>query len=266
MRTHFIQRLTTIALLLPLFLITACTESQPEAPKSVVLLISDGTGVSHITALRYTSDSFAFSRMPVVGLFTTHSEDNRVTDSAASGTAFATGYKTNNHMLSVLPDSTTKPETLLEIAESEGKSTGLVATSQVTHATPAAFSSHVPSRYMEMEIARQQAAKDIEVLLGGGQQFYLQNDPAGNLIEQMTGNGYTYVETERELEQVDPSGTEKLIGLFAPKGMKPAKEGRMSLSLLTRKAVAILEKNHEGFFLMVEASQVDWEAHDNDTQ
>jgi len=199
-------------------------------------------------------------------LFTTHSADRLVTDSAAGATAFATGYKTNNHMLSILPDSTTEPETVVEIAEELGKSTGLVATSQLTHATPAAFASHVPSRYMEMEIARQEVTKNMEALFGGGQDFFLRNDSAGNLVDQMKANGYAYVDTREQLEKLDANNTEKAVGLFAPKGMKPATEGRLPLSLMTQKAVQILQQNPKGFFLMVEASQVDWKAHDNDEE
>lgn len=244
--------------------LSTCSTTSNNTPTSVVLFISDGTGLSHLTALRYTTKNFALERMPIVGLFTTHSADHRVTDSAAGATAFATGYKTNNGMLSVLPDSTTKPETLLEIAEEMGKSTGLVATSQITHATPAAFAAHVISRNMEMEIARQEKTQNIEALLGGGQLFFRDNDSGDNLVQQMVTDGYTYVDSREGLENIDAAHTDKILGLFAPRGMKPASEGRMPLSLMTQKAVEVLDQNPKGFFLMVEASQVDWEAHDND--
>jgi len=258
------RKLVAILLLIPFVWLSACATTKNVTPKSIILLISDGTGISTLTALKYTSDDFEFSRMPFVGLFTTHSADNLVTDSAAGATAFATGYKTYDHLLSILPDSTTKPETIVEIAEELGKSTGLVATSQLTHATPAAFASHVPSRYMEMEIARQEVSKNMEAMFGGGQDFFLRNDSAGNLVNQMQQNGYTYVDTRKQLEDLDAKNTKKAIGLFAPKGMKSVKEGRLPLSLMTQKAVQILQQNPKGFFLMVEASQVDWEAHAND--
>lgn len=264
-RIHF-RKLVAVLLLVPFVWLSACATTHNVTPKSIILLISDGTGISALTALRYTSNDFEFSRMPFVGLFTTHSADNLVTDSAAGATAFATGYKTYDHLLSILPDSTTKPETVVEIAEELGKSTGLVATSQLTHATPAAFASHVTSRYMEMEIARQEVSKNMEAMFGGGQDFFLQNDSAGNLVNQMKSNGYTYVDTREQLENLNAHNIEKAIGLFAPKGMKPANEGRLPLSLMTQKAVQILQQNPQGFFLMVEASQVDWAAHANDEE
>ncbi|NIQ11514.1 MAG: alkaline phosphatase, partial [candidate division Zixibacteria bacterium] len=146
----------------------------------------------------------------------------------------------------------TKVQTVLEAAETIGKSTGLVATSQITHATPASFASHVESRYMEMEIARQIANQEIEVLLGGGQRFFLTNDEAGNLVEQMTLDGYSYIDTEDELQALNTAETEKVLGLFAESGMPAAKDGRLPLSLMSQKAVEILDDDPDGFFIMIE--------------
>lgn len=252
---------STIAACVVLFALSGYAN---EHPKSVVLLISDGTGMAQITALRYTADDFQLSRFHSVGLFTTHSLDKLVTDSAAGATAFATGYKTNNGMVSTLPDGT-KPRTVLERAESRGKATGLVATSQITHATPACFSAHVEIRKNEMDIARQQAAQEIEVLLGGGQKFFLEND-GGNLVESMVNNGYTYLDNKQALEQLNTTESEKVLGLFAESGMSAASERKISLSLMTQKAVETLDNDEDGFFLMVEASQVDWRAHGHEAE
>ncbi len=117
---------------------------------------------------------------------------------------------------------------------------------------------------MEMEIARQIANQEIEVLLGGGQRFFLTNDEAGNLVEQMTLDGYSYIDTEDELQALNTAETEKVLGLFAESGMPAAKDGRLPLSLMSQKAVEILDDDPDGFFIMIEASQVDWEGHDND--
>lgn len=266
MKRHF-QILVTV--LITIFALNACTTSQQfgpqstEKPKSIILLIADGTGLSQISSLRYTSDDFQFSRFQSVGLVTTHPLEKYITDSAASATAFATGEKTRNGMISTLPDGST-PKTILEMAEEMGKSTGLVATSQLTHATPAAFAAHTESRGMQMEIARQMAALDIEVLLGGGQKFFLTNDNAGNLVEGMKSKGYSYIDSRSALSSLNTQNTEKVIGLFSESGMEAAQENRLPLELMTRKATEILAKKDEGFFLMVEASQVDWEGHDND--
>ncbi len=241
------------------------TANQASQPQSVIIMISDGTGISHITALRYSENHFQFPRFPVVGLFTAHSLDRLITDSAASATAYAVGEKTNNGMIAMLPDGT-KPRTVLELAEAAGKATGLVATSQITHATPAAFAAHVESRGNEMEIARQMARQEIEVLLGGGQQFFLTNDESGNLVNELVSQGYSYVDTRESLEELSTDNTEKVIGLFAESGMMPATEGRMPLELMAQKAVEILDNDPDGFFMMIEASQVDWESHDNDAE
>lgn len=244
------------------FVLFSTSAEAVEKPKSVILLISDGTGITQLTSLRYTSNDFQFTRFPTVGLFTTHSLDQLVTDSAAGATAFATGDKTDNGMVSMLPDGT-KPKTVLELAEEKGKATGLVATSQITHATPACFSAHVKDRGNEMAIARQQTTAGIEVLLGGGTKFYETNDE-GNLVTQMTNSGYAYLNKKDQLEQLETESAEKVLGLFAESGMKPASKREISLSLMSQKAVEILDNDPDGFFLMVEASQVDWRGHDND--
>ena len=255
-------KMRVFAACLAVFTMVGVLHSQPA--RSVVLVISDGTGVSHLTALRYTDADFQFDRFPVMGLFTTHAMDRLVTDSAAGATAFATGHKTNNGMVSMLPDGR-KPQTVLELAEEQGMATGLVATSQITHATPACFGAHVKARKMEMEIARQLSQKQIEVLFGGGQKFFLTNDEKGNLVEEMQKQGYSYADSHEELESLDTESTERAIALFAESGMEPAIEGRLPLELMTEKAVRLLEHDQDGFFLMVEASQVDWEGHGNDT-
>lgn len=244
------------------FLIAASVIVGADKPKSVILVISDGTGVSQITSLRYAEEDFQFSRFSVVGLFTTHANDKLITDSAAGGTAFATGQKTNNGMVAMLPDGT-RIQTVLELVEKQGKATGLVATSQITHATPATFSAHVEDRDNEMEIARQQAVAGIEVMLGGGQQFFAEND-SGDLTKQMQEDGYRYISTKQTLESVNTQSTKKLIGLFAKKGMPTASKRDISLAQMTQTATEILDNDEDGFFLMVEASQVDWAGHDND--
>ena len=149
------------------------------APKNIILFIGDGMGASQLTTARYAKDNMEIARCPVGGLMTTHSADHFVTDSAASGTALATGFRTANGMIGQAPDGSPL-KTALEVAEEQGKATGLVATSSITHATPASFSAHVASRKMEPEIAAQIAAQEIEVLLGGGRGFFIPASEAGS--------------------------------------------------------------------------------------
>ena len=118
-------------------------------------------------------------RMPVTGLINTHSANSLVTDSAAAGTALATGYKTNNRMISVSPDGK-RLLTILEACRDKGMATGLVVTSAITHATPAAFAAHVKFRNDEATIASQFLENKVNVLLGGGNMFFLPQSELGS--------------------------------------------------------------------------------------
>ncbi|MEI2401108.1 alkaline phosphatase, partial [Paenibacillus phytohabitans] len=190
----------------------------------------------------------------------TYSSNSEVTDSAAAGTAMATGVKTNNGMISTAPDGK-ELKTILEAAEEKGKSSGLVATSTITHATPAVFASHVASRSNEADIAPQLLENGVDVLLGGGKQYF-----PDSLINEAEENGYQYVTNQDELENAKKA--DKLIGLFAEDGMAPELDrdetDQPSLAEMTESALDVLKKDKDGFFLMVEGSQIDWAGHDND--
>jgi len=144
--------------------------------KSVILLIGDGMGPVEVKAASvflYGADRrMAMQKMPVQALVKTRSVDSDVTDSAAAATAMATGKKTNNGMVSMLPDGGGLG-TILEVSRDAGKLTGLVATSSITHATPACFASHANSRATEYSIASQMLSNHVNVMLGGGKKFFL---------------------------------------------------------------------------------------------
>jgi alkaline phosphatase len=144
--------------------------------------------------------------------------------------------------------------------------TGLVATSSVTHATPAAFAAHVPQRAQQFEIARQMAEHGIDVLLGGGHRFF---DPAvrpdsADLIGALRHRA-TMVESAEAFHRLGLDSVAALIGLFADDGMPRAAERAPTLAEMTAAALAILDRDSDGFFLLVEGSQPDWRAHDNDS-
>ncbi len=180
--------------------------------KNIIFCIGDGVGLGQIALARMKATgpagSLYMERMPVVGFFWTYSADALVTDSAAAGTALASGVKTNNGLISMTPDGT-KYQTILEAAKAEGMATGLVVTSTITDATPAAFASHVTSRKMQGKIAEQLIANKVNVLFGGGEEYFLpkssgkskRNDQK-NLIEQAQKAGYIYIRTARELRDV----------------------------------------------------------------
>jgi len=252
--------------------------------KNVILLIGDGMGLTQVAAARIKATGadgrLYLEKTSVVGLARTHSADNLVTDSAASGTALSTGYKTNNEMVAVSPDGSML-RTILEEAGIEGRFTGLVVTSSITHATPAVFASHVRSRSQQADIAAELLDNRVNVLLGGGLAFFLpkpvvatqatthpqtqpvspsQRDDQRDLIAEARDAGYLVVETSEELRSAD---ADYVLGLFALDAMT-TRPPEPSLAELTRKAIWLLQENKKGFFLMVEGSQIDWACHRND--
>ena len=225
-------------------------------PQSVIFIIADGAGIGQFTLAYYTLPFFAPARFDHVGLSTTHPQDGagKVTDSAASGTALATGQKTYNSAISV--DAQQQPlKTIAEWAIESGKATGLVATATISHATPAVFAAHVPHRYDEPEIARQMAHSQVQVLFGGGGQFW--PDSLRQQLQKQQVQVLTDLNSPIDYDR-------RVVGLFAEGALPPAHENRQpSTVAMTRRAIEILEKDEDGFFLMVEESQIDWAGHAN---
>ncbi|MYL61245.1 alkaline phosphatase, partial [Virgibacillus halodenitrificans] len=149
-----------------------------------------------------------------------------------------------------------------------GKSTGLVATSQINHATPAAFGAHDESRRNYNEIADDyfdemiNGEHKVDIMLGGGTDYFDREDR--DLIEEFEEDGYNYVDDREEMLENE---NDKLLGLFAPVGLPKAidREDSPSLEEMTTTALEQLSKNKDGFFLMVEGSQIDWAGHANDS-
>lgn len=227
-------------------------------------MIGDGMGLSQMYATyTATRDNLNMTRCPNFALVKTFSVDDYITDSAAAGTAIATGHKTNNGMIGMLPDKT-MVKSILKYAEDNGLATGLVATSSITHATPAAFIANVESRKMMEEIARQFLYTDIDVFIGGGYTNFSKRADSLNLIDSLIARNYQVVSTIPEMMEVSNG---KLAALLYPEHAPKHSEGRGDmLSLATSKAIDLLDSNEKGFFLMVEGSQIDWGGHDNDLE
>jgi alkaline phosphatase len=238
-------------------------QTGPERPSRIVLLIGDGVGTAHWTAARLASPGLSVERFTTMGLVDTRSSSSWITDSGAGGTAYASGVRTFNGAIGVGPDSL-PARNVVEVARDQGWATGIVATSSVTHATPATFVAHVPSRAQEFDIARDVLASGVDVFLGGGTRWFdgaVRPDSA-DLIAQVRSS-HTYVTSVAELAALDLSSTTRLAGLFAEGHMPSAATRTPTLPEMTRAALAVLGHDPDGFFLMVEGSQPDWLAHDN---
>jgi alkaline phosphatase len=248
--------------------------------RNVILCIGDGMGLNQIAVASMKiggpGSALHMERMPVTGLVRTQSANSRVTDSAAAGTALATGVKTNNGMIGVAPDEQAY-QTILEAAKAKGMATGLVATSTITHATPASFASHVKSRTSEAAIAEQLIANKVNVLFGGGRKYFLPQLDSNSarkddkdLIAEALRAGYTYITTDRGLRSIQGP---HVLGLFQFDALTTVSPPEPSLASLTRKAIQALRKvngvssdRKQGFFLMVEGSQIDWACHGNNVK
>jgi len=239
-----------------------------EKIKNVIYLIGDGMGLSQVSMAMIEGGyaPTAFDRSQNVALISTYSANNRVTDSAAAGTALATGEKTDNGMLGMTPDGQ-RCESIMARAKEEGYATGLVVTVYLQHATPGAFYAHVPSRGDLDAISKQLVESKVDVALGGGKKFLsADNGKGGTLIDDLRARDYKVVYGMDELEGIDRG---KVVGLFADEYMPTVLNGRDEnyLCEATKKALEILSNNaaesKKGFVLMVEGSQIDSECHAN---
>lgn len=238
---------------------------QSQEVKNVIFLIGDGMGLTQVTAGYYgNGQSLALTRCQHIGLITTHSATSIITDSAAGATAFATGKKTRNGMIGMTPDSSSQ-KSLIDWAEENHLSTGLIATSTVTHATPASFYGHSPSRSRVNErLAAQFMEQDIEVLMGGGKNYFTDRKDGRNLLEELRGRGYGVIDS---MDEAEGNLYDKLVCLISPTQPISLIEGRRPnyLPRAAEKGIEVLNFNPNGFFLMIEGSQIDWGGHENET-
>ncbi|MGD2084769.1 MAG: alkaline phosphatase [Candidatus Aminicenantes bacterium] len=256
--------------------------------KNVIMLVYDGQGTGAITCTRwYKGQALAMDEM-AAGLCSTYMGDSIITDSAPAATAFATGHKSNLDHISVLPTTAVivpgvrvPPEekkgmpvaSLLEGAKQMGKSTGIIATSFIQHSTPACFSAHISNSSNFEVIAEQQVYMGIDVVLSGGSKFLQPTAHGGfredgeDLIKVLKENHYEYITTR---DQLLNANAEKIWGMFAPVDMafdldrQQLHPEQPSLAEMTQKAIEVLSRNPNGFFLFVESSKTDWAAHAND--
>jgi alkaline phosphatase len=284
-------------------LVLALISSPAMAVKNVIVMVPDGCSPSIQTLARLVKGSPLNVDDLTSGAVKTYMANSVITGSAAAATAFATGHKTSVRFLGVGPSETSPDgdylgfltgftptadpfvplESILEVAKRNGKATGLVATSRITHATPAAYACHIDDRGKDNEIMEHMVYQDIDVVFGGGARHLI---PSGesytttfgsswsgrrtdgeNLIEELISRDYEFVDSHAGMSAVT-SG--KVWGMFDDSHMDPDLDRddlhptQPSIAEMTKKAIQLLSKNADGFFLMVEGSQVDWAGHSND--
>lgn len=239
-------------------------------PKNVILLIGDGMGLTQITAGMYqNNNALNLEKFKNIGLHKSYSADKLITDSAAGATAFACGVKTYNGAIGVDQD-TVAIKTLLEMAEERNMPTGLVATSTITHATPGSFIAHQPSRKLQEAIAADFLKTEVDFFIGGGMKYFsLRETDDRNIINELESKNYQ-IESflDKELSDIKLDNT-KNFGYFTSNGSPlPKASGRNYLNQSTDMALKFLSKRgkNNGFFLMIEGSQIDWGGHANDSE
>lgn len=236
-------------------------------PRNVIFLIGDGMGLPQITGAMYMNNNTSvFERFKNIGFHKSNASDNLVTDSAAGTTAFASGVKTYNGAIGVNARKESVP-TLLEMAEKKQMATGLVASSSITHATPAAFIAHVNGREEMEAIAADFLDTPVDLFIGGGMDYFSRRKTdERDLVAELTAKGYNITNfINQDIQQLDIT-TDKNIGYFTANGEPlPITQGRDYLLPATTKAIDFLdERSPNGFFLMIEGSQIDWGGHAND--
>jgi alkaline phosphatase len=251
-----------VVILIGIALLFPAKEKQ-SAPRNIIYLIGDGMGFGQISTLimehAVNGEAYAatqLNRIQHIGLATTYSANSKVTDSAAGGTALATGEKTNNGTVGLNPSGDTLTSVLADAREM-GKSTGIVVNTSILDATPAAFYAHVPQRSQWEDIAVQLTQCNYDLLIGDGLKYFNQRTDSLDLTEVFTEKGYAFFDSPDALSITQPE--EKLLALANFKEVLPGTVDN-ALTWLGQK------ENPEGFFLMIEEARIDGHGHNNDVQ
>lgn len=254
-----------IALLIPILL----ASQSANQPRNIILMVGDGMALSHITAAQYHKGSaLQMSKLPVAGFMTTHAANDLITDSAAAGTALSTGERTNNKYLGMNPEG--KPiNHLIPHLHRKKMKTGLLVTCSITHATPAGFFAHQLNREHHEAIALDFLHSDIDLIIGGGRQFFEQRKTdSRDLVTELNNKDYTinHSGSMNWSKYMEESSISKLAFFTADDHPGKKSEGRDYLPQATTFALNFLNSRSEsGFFILIEGAQIDWGGHDRDT-
>ncbi len=237
---------------------------EAEEVKNVIIMIGDGMGFNHLYATehKYGTELQVLNRMEYYGAQQTRSSSDAVTDSAAGGTALATGGRTINGYIGVYPTdplaAIAAPASVTDVAMSYGKATGIVTSDSIMGATPSSFSAHVRDRGLAEKIFSQQVVSDIDLIWGGA---------APDIVTEaeVNANGKVFVDTLSEVKALEYG--QKSIGQFNTDVMwqgVSSYEDDPSLSELASEAIDLLNQDEDGFFLMIEGAHIDKRSHDQD--
>lgn len=257
--------LVIISLLVLSVGLNSCREKQAAEPKAinVIYMIGDGMALPQVYGtMLATGEDLAFQQFPYIGVVDTRSASNDITDSAAGGTALACDKRTKNGMVGMDVD-TVPMESVLDVLADHGKSTGIVVTCYAGHATPADFYAKVENRKMYQDIALQLAESDkINVMIGGGRKHFVNRRDSINLLERMENElGWKIYDTLADIDT-----TCMKYAVLASRGHLPkAPERGDFLPEGVRTALKTLSQDEDGFFLMVEGSQIDFACHSHDS-
>ena len=251
--------------LLAILIVSSGAGCSVAAPKNVMLFIGDGMGFEQVKAAGMyangTPGTLCFESFPYEGEVTTYSASDPVTDSAAAGTAIATGVKVNNRVISLAtPGDGRELVTMLEHFQSKGKMVGLVSTAHITHATPAAFGAHEPSRNKYANIAADYLNQSKPNVLFGGAKYMTAS--AAKVA------GYTVVTDRASLLEKNTDSVTYISGQFGDSHLPYEYDGLGALphlSEMTDVAISVLDNDPDGFFLMVEGGRIDHAGHASNT-
>jgi alkaline phosphatase len=263
--------------------IGSCAQAA-QMPKHIFYMIGDGMATSQRQVAEFymqaqqhdASQKLAVNSLPVTGIITTYSSSSLVTDSAAAGTALACGVKTDNGVIAQTPDGK-ELRTILEALRDKGYATGLVTTTRLTHATPAAFATHDENRNNENEIAEDYVTAGVDYMAGGGYRHFsldagTKRKDGHDLVKALEDKGYTTFIGGRSVDDFrswKPKSGEKVL-VLPTKSHLPYEMDRVktndtpSLAELTVKGIELLSKDRDGFFMMVEGGRIDHASHAND--
>ena len=238
-----------------------------EYPKNVILIIGDGMGLAHVGLSMHTANKpLVLEQFPVVGLQKTHSFTHVITDSGASATALSCGEKTYNSAIGMKRD-TTPCTNLMELAHTAGKRTGIVVTSSLVHATPGAFVAHQKFRGFREAIASDYLTSNVDYVVGGGLMYFIDRfTDDRNLWDELEAKGYLVADHEHmSFKHFMKLVPEKIVYFTSLMEPQKRQDGRIYLPQAVEHRMDVLEEiGDQGFFMMVEGSQIDFAGHEND--